>query len=82
MMIEHLRQVMEQLANLPEDQQEQYATELESELQERQPLAPAFRDVAPFTEEDAREMRQFIEQREATQPGISRLVQYDPDLTF
>lgn len=44
MMIDHLRKVMDQLAELPEDQQERYATELEIDLREQQRIVAQLAD--------------------------------------
>ena len=61
MMIDHLRKVMDQLATLPEDDQEAYATQLEVDLRERERIAaqlakPAETDLDALLKEARREI--------------------------
>lgn len=60
-MTDHLRKVMDQLAEQPPDVQEKYATEIESDLQEReriaaQPADPKATDLNHVLEEADREI--------------------------
>ena len=44
MMIDHLRKILDEIAELPEEQQEKYATELERDLREQQRIAAQLAD--------------------------------------
>lgn len=44
MMTDHLRAVVERIARLPEDVQDEYATQLELDLQERERIAAQLAD--------------------------------------
>lgn len=60
-MTDHLRKVMDQLAEQPPDVQEKYATEIESDLQERERIAaqladPMATDLNHLLEEADREI--------------------------
>jgi hypothetical protein len=61
MLTDHLRQVMEQLASLPPQEQEQYAEQIEAELRERERIAaqladPKGTDLAALLEQADREI--------------------------
>jgi DNA-directed RNA polymerase subunit F len=61
MLIDRLRQVVEQLAALPPQEQEQYAEQLEAELRERERIAaqladPEETDLAALLEQADREI--------------------------
>ena len=61
MLTDHLRQVFEQLAALPPQEQEAYAEQLEAELRERERIAaqladPAETDLAALLEQADREI--------------------------
>ena len=44
MMTDHLRKIMDEIAGLPEEQQEKYAAALERDLRERQRIAAQLAD--------------------------------------